>query len=128
MIYKSQIKLPLETVKGQLEEKAKEYGFGILGSYDFKQILKSKGFEIQQDITVYEICNPAAAAEALNSTSDISVYLPCRLSVYEENGVTVIATIGVEEMLNAFNVDEEFARHMLVIFNKLRDLMNAWED
>jgi uncharacterized protein (DUF302 family) len=126
MVYKTQTTLPLESVKAGLEAKAKEYGFGILGSYDFKQILKSKGFEIQQNITVYEICNPPAAAEALNSTSDISVYLPCRLSVYEENGVTILATIGVEDMLNALDVNEEFARHMLVIFNKIRALMNDW--
>lgn len=128
MVYKTQTTLPLETLKAEMEAKAKEYGFGILGSYDFKQILKNKGFEIQKDITVYEICNPAAAADALNSTSEISVYLPCRLSVYEENGVTVLATIGVEDMLNSIDVDEEFARHMLVIFNKIRALMGAWAD
>jgi len=128
MVYKTQTTSPLESVKAEMEAKAKEYGFGILGSYDFKQILKNKGFEIQKDITVYEICNPAAAADALNATSEISVYLPCRLSVYEENGVTVLATIGVEDMLNSMDVDEEFARHMLVIFNKIRSLMDAWKN
>lgn len=126
MIYKTQIKLPLETVKKQLEEKAKEVGFGVLGSYEFKKILKSKGFEIEKDITVYELCNPPAAQAALTALSEISVYLPCRLSVYEEDGHTILATIGIEDILNAIKVDEELKKYLGDIFNKLRSIMNSW--
>ena len=44
MIYKTETTYPLETVKAQLEEKAKQLGFGILGSYEFKKLLKERGF------------------------------------------------------------------------------------
>ena len=126
MIYKTQTNYPINTVKKQLEEKAKILGFGILGSYEFKKILKSKGFEIQRDITVYELCNPSAASDALDSLPEISVYLPCRLSIYEEDGVTTLATIGIEDMLNAVHVDDEFKKHMNEIFQMIRSLMNSW--
>jgi uncharacterized protein (DUF302 family) len=126
MIYKIQTQWPLDAVKAQLAEKAKQFGFGILGSYEFKKILTEKGFAIEKDITVYELCNPAGAQEALISMPDISVYLPCRLSLYEENGVTTLATIGIEDMLQAVDVDEEFKKHMGEIFNNIRALMNAW--
>jgi len=126
MIYKTQTTYPLETVKAQLAEKAKKLGFGLLGSYDFKEILKSKGFEITRDITVYELCNPVAAHSALNALPEISVYLPCRLSVYHEDGATILATIGIEEIVNSENIDTELKKHMLEIFEKIRALMNSW--
>ena len=126
MIYKTQTHCSVNSVKAQLAEKAKQLGFGILGSYEFKKILTEKGFAIEQDITVYELCNPAGAQKALKSMLDISVYLPCRLSIYEENGVTTLATIGIEDMLQTVNVDEEFKKHMSEIFQKISALMNAW--
>jgi uncharacterized protein (DUF302 family) len=126
MIYKTKTNYPLETIKAQFEAKAKTLGFGVLGSYDFKKILKNKGFELETEITVYEICNPPAANMALNSIADISVYLPCRVSIYEQNGDTVLATIGMEDILGAVEVDDNFKKHMSEIFNNLRALMNAF--
>lgn len=126
MIYKTSTSYPLETVKAQMEEKAKILGFGLLGTYEFKKILKSKGFEITRDVTVYELCNPVAAHSALNALPEISVYLPCRLSVYRKNNMTILATIGIEEILQASNIDGELQMHMQEIFNNIRALMNSW--
>ena len=126
MIYKTTTQYPLETVKSQLEEHAKAVGFGLLGTYEFKKILQSKGYEIETDITVYELCNPVAAQAALDTMPEISVYLPCRLSVYEEEGKTVLATIGIDDMLGAVAVDDDFKKHMSEIFDKVRALMNGW--
>ncbi len=125
MIYKTQTNTPIETVKAEIQDKAKALGFGVLGSYDFQNILHNKGFELDTPITVYEICNPPAANMALNAIPDISVYLPCRISVYEQNGVTVLATIGIEDILNAVDVDDDFKQHMGEIFNNLRTLMDT---
>ena len=126
MIYKTQTTYPVDTVKAQLEEKAKAMGFGVLGSYEFKKILKSKGLEIEKDITVYELCNPSGAHSALNELPEISVYLPCRISIYHDNGVTVLATIGIEDMMEATQIDGVFQERMQEIFNNIRALMNAW--
>jgi len=126
MIYKTTTKFPLETVKTQMQEHAKNVGFGVLGSYEFKKILQSKGYPIETDITVFELCNPVAAQAALDTLPEISVYLPCRLSVYEADGETVLATIGIEDMLGAVTVDKDFEKHMSEIFDKVRMLMNAW--
>jgi len=126
MIYKVKIKYPLETVKAQLEEHSKQLGFGILGSYYFKQILKSKGFEIEKEITVYELCNSSAAHKALNVLPEISVYLPCRLSIYEENGETILATIGIEDITNSIQTNQSLKEHLEDIFKNIRALMNSW--
>ena len=128
MIYKITTKTNIETVKGELEAKAKELGFGILKSYAFQDILERKGFPIDKDITVYELCNPLGAQKVLSQIVEISVYLPCRLSVYEENGETVLATIGFENILESVEVDENFKRFMSELFEYLKALMNAWNE
>lgn len=127
MIYKITTSTPLEQVKKELVEHSKESGFGVLGSYEFKKILQSKGFVIDKDITVYELCNPHAAQEALQAMPEISVYLPCRISVYEENGKTVIATINIIEILNSVDVNEDFKAHMQSVFEYLENIMKSWK-
>ena len=126
MIYKITTQVPLAQVKADLEGHSKESGFGVLNAYEFKKILQSKGFSLNKDITVYELCNPHAAHEALSAMPEISVYLPCRLSVYEENGETVLATINIEDMLNSVSVDEDFKLQMQSVFEYLQSVMHSW--
>ena len=128
MIYTTTTSTSIETVKRELETKAKEAGFGVLNSYAFQQILESKGFPIEKDITVYELCNPPGAQQALSEIAAISVYLPCRLSLYENNGRTTLATIGFEEILNAVDVDERFKAFMTILFENLKRVMHSWDD
>jgi len=128
MIYTVTTSTPIETIKQELEAKAKEAGFGVLNSYAFKQILKSKGFPIEKDITVYELCNPPGAQQALSEIAAISVYLPCRLSLYEDKGVTTLATIGFEDILNAVDVDERFKAFMTILFENLKRVMHSWDN
>ena len=127
MIYKVQTTHSIETVKKELEERAKDVGFGVLKSYDFKEILEGKGFPIEKDITVFELCNPLAAQQTLTQIPEISVYLPCRISVYEENGTTTLATIGFEDILNAVKVDDYFRSSMITLFENLKTLMHSWD-
>ncbi len=126
MIYKIETTIAKSVIEKELAEKAKAVGFGVLQSYAFKDILEGKGFPIERDITVFELCNPAGAQKALTAMPDISVYLPCRISVYEENGKTVLATIGFEDILNAVEVDETFKGFMNELFVKLQGVMNSW--
>ncbi len=126
MIYKIETNTTKQTIENEIEEKAKALGFGVLNAYNFTKILESKGFPIEQEITVFELCNPQGAHDALTNIAEISVYLPCRLSVYEENGKTILATIGFEDILNAVKVDEDFKVFMSVLFENLQKLMLSW--
>jgi len=127
MIYKISTKTPLQTVKAELEAHSKERGFGVLGFYEFKKILLSKGFDLEKDITVYEVCNPQAALELLTALPEISVYLPCRLSVYEENGETVLSTIDMHDIVSSLDVDDDFKAHIDSVFEYLQSIMNSWK-
>jgi len=127
MIYKIESNIPKKIIEIEIEEKAKAVGFGVLNAYNFTKILESKGFPIEQEITVFELCNPKGAHDALENIAEISVYLPCRLSVYEENGKTILATIGFDDILNAVEVDEAFKSFMSGLFENLQKLMLSWE-
>ncbi len=127
MIYKIETNISKNRIESEIEEKAKAVGFGVLNSYNFTKILESKGFPIEQEITVFELCNPQGAHDALSNIAEISVYLPCRLSVYEENGKTILATIGFEDILNSVKVDEAFKAFMSELFENLKKLMFSFE-
>ena len=128
MIYTVKTPHCIDTVKKELEDKAKEVGFGLLNTYEFKKILEEKGFPIEKEISVFELCNPPGAQQALSQLPEISVYLPCRISVYEDNGLTALSTIGLEEMINAFEVDERFKTYMTILFENLKQVMHSWDD
>jgi len=128
MIYSVCTSTDIKTVKIELEAKAKEVSFGVLNTYEFKRILEEKGFPIEKDITVFELCNPAGAQQALAYLPEISVYLPCRISVYENAGVTTLSTIGIEEIVNTFDVDDRFQSYMTILFENLKQVMHSWDD
>lgn len=127
MIYSVIISSTIDVVKNEMDEKAKAIGFGVLKQYNFKDILKEKGYPIQNDITVFEICNPVAAHEALNAHPELSIYLPCRISLFEKDGNIILSTISIEEMISNFELDDNFKSHMNEVFNKLKGLMKSWE-
>ncbi len=127
MIYTVTANRPIDTIKEEMETKEKEEKFGVLNIYEFKKILETKGFPIEKDITVYELCNPAGAQQALSQLPEISVYLPCRISLYEENGKTTLATIGLEDIVNSFDVDENFKAFMITLFENLKQVMHSWD-
>lgn len=128
MIDKVKINKHIETVKQELEEKAKAHGFSVLNVYNFTQMMEDKGFPINKDITVFTLCNPEGVQKTLSQIAEISVYLPSRLSLYEENGVTILATIGIEEIVNAVDVDERFKAFMLLIHENLKRVMHSWDN
>ena len=128
MVYSVTTSTDINTVKQELEAKAKEVSFGLLNSYDFKRTLEDKGSPVKKDITVFELCNPAGAQQALEYLPEISVYLPCRISVYEDRGITTLSTIGVEEIVDKFDVDGRFKSYMTILFENLKQVMHSWDD
>ena len=127
MIYKVETCKDINLVKEQIEEKAKDVGFSILNIYEFKRMMHDKGYPIEKDITVFELCNPQGAQQTLEQIAEISAYLPSRISVYEENGVTTLVTIGLEEIINAVDVNEEFKSYMSILFINLKHIMHSWD-
>jgi uncharacterized protein (DUF302 family) len=127
MIYTVRTSTDINTVKAELAAKAKEVNFNLLSTYDFKHFFRNKGYPIKKDITVFELCNPAGAQQVLEYLSEISIYLPCRTSVYENNGITYLSTIGMQDIVQTFEVDEDLQSHMTILFENLKQIMHSWD-
>ncbi len=109
----------------EFPEVCARHQFGILGSIDIRQKLQEKGLVFDRECLVFEVCNPRAAKQVLDINPAISSALPCRISVYQENGRTRIATILPTAMLALFvspelkPVAEEIERTIVAIMEEL---------
>jgi len=125
MIYSVTTGTPLADVKANIQESAKKYKFGVLHHYAFKEILQTKGFPIEKDITLYEVCNPKGAQALLQGSPEHSVFLPCRISVYEENGKSVLATINLEDFIVYIDATDEVKEHLKMLYQDIIKLINS---
>lgn len=95
--------LSLETVCQRLPEISAAHKFGVLGVHNLREKMTSKGVPFARECRVFEVCHPQHAANVLGQAIEISTALPCRISVYEETGRTVLATIKPTTLLTMFD-------------------------
>src|SRR3989338_5796016 len=60
-------------------------GWTLFQIYDVKERLASKGFD-QKPLKIIEICSGKHANNLLNKNRMISLCMPCKINVLEENG------------------------------------------
>ncbi|MFZ1625599.1 MAG: DUF302 domain-containing protein [Gammaproteobacteria bacterium] len=94
-----------EQASADLDAAVKRHGFGVLHVHDLGNTLRSKGVAFDQQCRVFEVCNPAQAARVLAADMRLNMALPCRISVYTENGATKIGLIRPQEMLSTLSAD-----------------------
>lgn len=102
MISITESKKDVDTVVADLGDAIARHGYNILHTYDIKKKLESKGQSLPNECRIIEVCNPSQAAKVLNVNMAVSLALPCRISVYEENGRTWIGTIKPSALLAIF--------------------------
>ena len=73
-------------------------GWVIFQVYDYKEILAVKGFK-QRPLKIIEICSGKYANQFLNSNRLVSLCMPCKINVLEENGKVKI--IGMKPAMIA---------------------------
>ena len=127
MVYSVKVLESSDIIKKELQSKAKKIGFNLFNTYEFNKILQDRGFPIKKNITIFEFCNPAGAQQILEKLPELSVYLPCKISLYEENGVTVLSTIGLDDIISVLEVDEQFKAYLSIIFENIKQVMHSWD-
>jgi uncharacterized protein (DUF302 family) len=93
MLYVVESSKPLERVAKDLEAAAVRHKFGVLGVHDLKATMAKKGVEFARECRIFEVCNPHQAKKVLEANPELSTALPCRISIYEEGGITRLATL-----------------------------------
>ena len=89
-----------------MEPAVQKYRFGILAIHNLKETMAKKGVDFDRDCFIFEVCNPVQAKRVLESKLEVSTALPCRVSVYQEEGKVKIATIKPTEMLAAYHAPD----------------------
>lgn len=114
----------LEQIANDLEAAVVRHKFGVLGIHNLRAKMAEKGVSFDRECRIYEVCNPHQAKKVLERNLEISTALPCRISVYEENGKTKLATIKPTDMIALYpnpelkNVAEEVERTLVAIMEE----------
>lgn len=107
--YRKQSSRSVDEVFARIQDTAKANGFGVLHTYDFKQILAGKGHPIAHECRVLEVCNPQQASEVLGFDMALNMALPCRISVYEDGAATTVAMLPPSALLELVSQDPRIA-------------------
>jgi uncharacterized protein (DUF302 family) len=124
MIYSKHSSRSPEEVGKRLGEAAARHKFGVLHVHDLRQTLDSKGIQLGSECRVYDVCNPQAAAKALRTDMRVSTVLPCRISVFSEDGGCLISTVKPTSLFEATGLEgaetlaEEVERELLAIIDE----------
>ncbi|MDL2121839.1 MAG: DUF302 domain-containing protein [Deltaproteobacteria bacterium] len=86
-----------------LESSVKSLGYGVLHVHDLGVTLRNKGVDFKENCRVFEVCNPIQAAKVLSIDMRLNMALPCRISVFTEEGSTKIGLIKPAQMLAALS-------------------------
>jgi uncharacterized protein (DUF302 family) len=96
---------PFDQAVTDLDVAVKKHNFGVMHVHDLGNTLRSKGIAFAEQCKVLEVCNPGQAAKVLATDMRLNMALPCRISVYTENGKTLIGMITPEQMLSTLSDD-----------------------
>ncbi|MFO7978705.1 MAG: DUF302 domain-containing protein [Bacteroidales bacterium] len=116
---------PIEAVTEKVPAACEQNKFALLQTYVYHEILESKGFPIDRKVFVYEICQAKTAAKMLTEFPQFSLFMPCKLAIYEDGGKTVISTMNMGIMLNAVSSNPELYQETNTMFNTIKSLMDS---
>ena len=94
-----------EQAASDLEAAVKEHQFGVLHVHDIGNTLRSKGVDFTEQCRVFEVCNPLQASRVLGVDIRLNMALPCRISVYTEQGKVWIGMITPANILASLSDD-----------------------
>ena len=80
--------------------------FGVMQVHNLKETMAKKGVDFARECLIFEVCQPQQAKKVLEQNMSVSTALPCRISIYEEGGKTILATLRPTTLLAMFNVPE----------------------
>jgi len=105
ILYLKKTSIPVDAMEERLKAAAKNHQFSVLNVTNLQAKLQSNDLDFPSACKVFDICNPHRAKAVLDREMKISSALPCRISVYEEEGQTVLATLLPTKVLGMFGSD-----------------------
>ena len=94
---------PFADVVANIENQTAEHKFRVLAVHDVQKTLEEKGLT-HGPLKIIEVCNATFAHEALSKHIGVAMFMPCKYSVYEQDGKTVV-TLGRPMMISQMMPD-----------------------
>ena len=104
MLYEKPAAGTAEEVLARLAAAVKANQFGILNQLDLRAKLIEKGVEFGPACWIVEVCNPVQAKRVLEQEIGLATFLPCRICVYERDGVLTVGTLLPTKPLASMNL------------------------
>ena len=95
----------VQEVIDSLKEVAPRYKYGIQHIHNVQETLKSKGIDLGNECQIVDICNPIVAEQFLSEDMSLSIIMPCKISVYTQDGDTMIAMNSLVQLVDDINPD-----------------------
>jgi uncharacterized protein (DUF302 family) len=107
MLYITETPKDFDTAVKDLEEAVKRHNYGVLHIHDVQKTLRAKGIDFPNRVQILEVCNPQRASRVLTAHMPVNLALPCRISVFEEEGKIKIGMIKPTFLLSVFPHGED---------------------
>jgi len=108
-----------------IEQNLKENKFGVLWQLNLTETLLKKGVDsYKKPYRILEVCNPLEAARVIEHNPLVGYFLPCKITVYEEEGKTKIglpkptAMIGLLNDAELITIAEEIEKILIDVLEK----------
>lgn len=115
----------IEKVAEMVPAECEKNKFALLQTYNYHEIVASKGFPIDRKVYIYEVCQAKVAAKMLTTNPEFSIFMPCKIVLYESGGKTVISTMNMEIVLKAVDEDKELYTETTSLFNSLKLMLES---
>lgn len=126
MIYTHRTRLTCDEIASRIEEDAKQFGLMMKKHYPFSESLPASGFEINEYSSVFELCKPSIAAKVLNTQPELNVFMPCRISVFEKDGISYVSTPNLEVQLEILGYTIKLKDEMLALYSQIITMIKGW--
>ena len=108
-----------------LKEVCAKYKFGVQHIHNVNETLKSKGIDLGNECQIVDICNPQIAEKFLSEDMSLSIVMPCKISVYTQDGETTIAMNSLVQLVDDINPDlievaQEAQERLLEIIDEVK--------
>ncbi|NMH68914.1 DUF302 domain-containing protein [Bacillus sp. RO3] len=104
--YTKEVTMSVKEAVEAVESSLKDESFGVLWNLDLARKLQDKGLDFNEEIVVLEVCNPHEAKKVLEESMLVSYFLPCKVTVYTEEGTTKIGMARPGKLIEMVDNDE----------------------
>ena len=106
MLIKSSTNKTVSETAVALQAAVQANHFGVMQVHNLKETMAKKGVEFSHECLIFEVCQPQQAKRVLDGDMSVSTALPCRISIYEEGGKAMLATLKPTTLLAMFNTPQ----------------------